>query len=644
MAVRIPIVTDFDGKGLERAFKAFKELETTGQKATFALKQAFVPATIALAGLTTGLTMAAKAAAEDDKAQAELERQIQATTTATQEQVAASGDFIDSMQMQFAVADTELRPALASLVRGSGDLGKAQKDLALALDIAAATGKPVVEVADALSKAYGGNMKALKALSPEVFQLVKDGLSLDDVFSALSDTMGGAATLAANSAEGQMKRLGIALGEAQEAIGKAFLPVLEAIVPLLTNMAQIAQNNAGFMVALATAIGTLAGAIVAANVAMTAWKAVNIITTGLNYALATSFTAVQVATGIGIATVAAGIAALALYQRELSKVKSQAGVALPGVTSGGFIGPQISDLSPEDQAKLLDNLKKIRDAAAGGGGGGVSAAVDKMASRIAAARKEIADRFNTALDDANRKLDQARDRYNSFASSISSSITGTLSFSDALKEATDSKSSFIGGLTVMAERSKLFGERVRTLLKMGLSESALKQVIDAGVEAGTFIADELINGGATAIEQTNELVASLQSVADTLGIEAADEFYGAGVKQGEALVAGIKSVIAEYEAILKNPNLTLPELKTIGANLDEILDEIDIVVDGLDDIEIVVDAPAFDVGEFQRNRLGDQYTVNVYGGINTSAEQGRAVIDAIKAANRADGPADILVR
>lgn len=635
MAVRIPIVTDFDGKGLERAFKAFKELETTGQKATFALKQAFVPATIALAGLTTGLTMAAKAAAEDDKAQAELERQIQATTTATQEQVAASGDFIDSMQMQYAVADTELRPALASLVRGSQDLGKAQKDLTLALDIAAATGKPVVEVADALAKAYGGNMKALKALSPEVFQLVKDGLSLDDVFSALSDTMGGAATLAANSAEGQMKRLGIALGEAQEAIGKAFLPVLEAIVPLLTNMAQIAQNNAGFMVALATAIGTLAGAIVAANVAMTAWKTVNIITTGLNYALATSFTAVQVATGIGIATVAAGIAALALYQRELSKVKSQAGVALPGVTGGGFIGPQISDLSPENQAKLLDNLKKIRDAAAGSGGG-VSAAVDKMASRIAAARKEIADRFNTALDDANRKLDQARDRYNSFASSISSSITGTLSFTDALKEATDAKGSFIGGLTVMAERSKLFGERVRTLLKMGLSEQALKQVIDAGVEAGTFIADELINGGATAIERTNELVASLQSVADTLGIEAADEFYSAGVKQGEALVAGIKSVIAEYEAILANKNLTLPEIKAIGAAADAALGGVGIVAPP--------SAPAFDVGEFQRNRLGDQYNISVYGGINTSAEQGRAVIDAIKAANRADGPADILVR
>lgn len=635
MAVRIPIVTDFDGKGLERAFKAFKELETTGQKATFALKQAFIPATIALAGLTTGLTMAAKAAAEDDRAQAELERQIQATTSATQEQVAASSDFIDTMQLQFAVADSELRPALASLVRGSHDLGQAQKDLVTVLDVSAATGKSVTEVADAVSKAYAGNTKALKQLSPELYALIKDGASVDQVMQSLSDTMGGAATAAANSAEGQMKRLGLAFGEAKESIGRAFLPVLEALLPLLTNLASIAQNNAPLITGLATALGVLAGGIVAANLALTAWKAVGVITTGINYALATSFTAVQVATGIGIAAVVAGIGALALYKRELDKVKSAAAGTnlMPG--GGGFIGPQVTDLPAALQEGFWERRQKIT-----GGAGAVSEAVDKMGQRIAAARKEIQDRFNKALDEANRKLAQAKDAYSNYAKEVSGSVKGTLSFTDALKEATDAAGttgkpvSFLGGLTVMAERSKLFGERIRTLLKMGLSESALRQVADAGVEAGTYIADQLINGGSEAIERTNELVASLESVADTLGIEAADQFYAAGVMQGEALVAGIQSVIDNYNAILANPNLTLPQIKAIGAAADQALTE------GI----AAPSAPAFDVGEFQRNRLGDQYNISVYGGLNSSAEQGRAVIDAIKAANRADGPADILVR
>ena len=32
MAVTIPIISEFDGKGVEKAVKQFKQLETTGQK------------------------------------------------------------------------------------------------------------------------------------------------------------------------------------------------------------------------------------------------------------------------------------------------------------------------------------------------------------------------------------------------------------------------------------------------------------------------------------------------------------------------------------------------------------------------------------------------------------------------------------
>jgi hypothetical protein len=93
-------------------------------------------------------------------------------------------------------------------------------------------------------------------------------------------------------------------------------------------------------------------------------------------------------------------------------------------------------------------------------------------------------------------------------------------------------------------------------------------------------------------------------------------------------------VIDNYNAMLANPNLTLPQIKAIGASAEAALTG---TIEG-------PSAPTFDVGQFQRDRLGDQYNITVYGGLNSSAEQGRAVIDAIKAANRADGPADILVR
>ena len=40
----IPIISEFDGKGIDKAVKQFKQLETTSEKAQFAIKKAAVPA------------------------------------------------------------------------------------------------------------------------------------------------------------------------------------------------------------------------------------------------------------------------------------------------------------------------------------------------------------------------------------------------------------------------------------------------------------------------------------------------------------------------------------------------------------------------------------------------------------------------
>jgi hypothetical protein len=64
VSIKIPIVSDFDGKGIKKAIAEFKQLETTGQKAQFALKKATVPAVAALAGLGTATFKAAQRASD----------------------------------------------------------------------------------------------------------------------------------------------------------------------------------------------------------------------------------------------------------------------------------------------------------------------------------------------------------------------------------------------------------------------------------------------------------------------------------------------------------------------------------------------------------------------------------------------------
>jgi len=64
MAVTIPIVSEFDGQGINRAIQEFKQLETMGEKAQFALKKSFVPAVAVLGGLTAAAVPAVQAASD----------------------------------------------------------------------------------------------------------------------------------------------------------------------------------------------------------------------------------------------------------------------------------------------------------------------------------------------------------------------------------------------------------------------------------------------------------------------------------------------------------------------------------------------------------------------------------------------------
>jgi hypothetical protein len=116
-----------------------------------------------------------------------------------------------------------LRPAIATLTRATGDSIKAQELLGLALDISAGSGKELETVTLALAKGVNGNVGAFTKLGiPLDANIVKtkDFAAAQEV---LTKQFGGASTVAANTFEGQLKRLNIIIGEAVESIGYAIL-------------------------------------------------------------------------------------------------------------------------------------------------------------------------------------------------------------------------------------------------------------------------------------------------------------------------------------------------------------------------------------------------------------------------------------
>jgi len=302
MSVVLPIISEFDGSGIAKAKQEFSQLEGAGKKAQFAIKKAALPAAAALTAVGVALFDATKGALEDAAAQDLLAGNLRRTTGATDAQIKANEDWISTQGRLLGVTDDELRPVLAKLAKATGDVTLAQQYANQAMDIAAATGKPLATVTDTIAKAMGGNLAALGKLAPEYRQLIKDGADFETVMSLIADTTGGAASDAANTAEGRFKRLKLTLSETKESIGAALIPAVEKVLPLLGELGDWASQNPGAFLAIAGAVAAVATAIVSANVAMGAWSTIAALTTVLNAALATSFTAVQVASGLIVFT------------------------------------------------------------------------------------------------------------------------------------------------------------------------------------------------------------------------------------------------------------------------------------------------------------------------------------------------------
>jgi len=257
----------------------------------------------------------------------------------------------------------------------------------------------------------------------------------------------------------------------------------------------------------------------------------------------------------------------------------------------------------------------------------------------------IKDKLADALDDAKDQLDDAREAFKDFGQSVADGIKSGFSFADAKEAGVETGGGFLEGLRDQVAGIKQYARNVELLLQRGLSQSALTAVLDAGSEAGAAIAAELVAGGQEAItgpNGVNALVNSVNSVADMLGLDAAGRFYQAGVDQGTALVKGLESVLAKYEAILKNPKLSTKRLQTLLGQV-----ETDIAFTGITAGQAVATpapthAQITSMQEHQAMRgVTQNFTVNVTGGMATSAEIGRVTQDGLRALARQNGPLDI---
>jgi hypothetical protein len=639
MAINIPIITTFSDAGIGAAEKVFKKFGKTGALVGAAVTAAFGAAAV-------GITKALQAAAEDQKSVALLDKQLRNSVGATNAMVGATEDFIGKMQFASGVADSQLRPSLATLVRATGDLTQAQDLLGLALDLSAGANVDLETASLALSKAQNGQLGALTKLGIALDPAIIKSKDFAAAQRELEKQFGGASAAAAQTFEGQLRRLNVVFDEVVESIGYAILNnrYFKDALDKLPGAAQAAVDAfgkggiSGAFDAFVKNMGitglyiqkfTLAGELAFARMKLRIENAIMGLTLGFSRFIGITGDMGETLGELGLTQVQELELRFGSLLRQIDEVTA---AMKADEAAAARLAGQADALKPK-----VDGVTTAFEGM-GGGAGGASKKVNDLYDTI---KNKLTD----ALDDAKNQLSDAQSAFADFGKNVADSISDAFSFSDAKDAGDETGAGFLAGLADQVAGVKQYANNVDLLLTRGLSLDALQAVLDAGGQAGAAIANELVAGGQEAITGpggVNELVATVQDVADKLGLDSASRFYQAGVDQGTALVAGLESVLAKYEKILKNPNLST---KRLNALLEQAQMDISFtqITAGQ---KIATPAPTASsiasVNEAKAARAGSApVTVNVNGGLATSAEIGRVVADSLKAFTRQNGPLEV---
>jgi hypothetical protein len=575
MAINIPIISSLNTKGFDSAKKEFASLQGFGAKSGFLLQKAMLPAAGAVSALAGGLVIAAKAAIADEQSTKLLETQLRATLGPNQALADSVADFVDKTQLATGVADDELRPALAGLVRYTKDASKAQDLLTLSLDASAATGKDLTTVSTAIGKAFDGNFTALKKLGIPLDENIIKTKDFKAAQAALDAQFGGAAAANANTYAGRLQIMQVRFNELVEAIGYKVLPKLGQLLDYFDKLIKISDEKG-----LGGVIGELGGKMKRFVDPATAMVDVlkknnkesnsffeNLKQGGVNLA---NF-------GSSILNVGGKVVGLNINIGKLKTETDKLVDSLAKAYSNTRAWSEVTLQLEQDQKRAnyqravdieqqrLANLEMAKGAAS-------SKKASDAAKRSAEATKKhaeavqtlkdaydnavqtVKDKFAPALMRANEQLTKATDNYNAFYKATGDVVRGIFNVGDAWTTAADSEGAktFFGVLDDQAKKAGELATGIENLIAAGLDDPALlKSILDSGADVGLEIIKGLLAGGKASIDRLVGISSTINAAADRIAKLTADKWYKSGIDQAQAIVDGVNSVIANTEFLLK---------------------------------------------------------------------------------------------
>ena len=632
MAINIPILTSFNGKGVAQAQREFKSLTTTTQKAGFILQRALLPAAAAIGTITQVIGPAIKAASDFEEATSKVNVIFGKASKSVK-------DFADTAAISLGQSKNDVLNAAGAFGTFGKAAGLAGEDLSLfttdfvtlATDLASFNNTTPEEAVMAIGAALRGENEPLRrfgvllndaALKTEAMRLgiykgsgaltaqQKILAAQSAIYKQTGDAQGDFARTADGLANSQrtltalFKNLQIELGQKLLPATSNFVNALIDIKTALDKIPEPTKTATARISEFVTKVGNWV------NPLYRFYKITILLGDALN-----------------------GVSKdLDPYSQKLN--------------TGTSNTIRMADASDQ----LKNKIKEEEEAAKG---------ATKEIESFAGALK---DKLSEAVDTAKEKLADAKTEFSDFATSVSDAVMGALDFNKALEDGEYGFVGFLDSLRKQVKGVEDYGTNLQTALAMNLSEDALGFVLDAGSEAGAKIASELVKGGQTAIDETNALVEAAKAAADKIGIQAAERWYKTGVDQAQFIVDGLEAELTKLTPkLMAKMDQIAAKLKR-SVNIDVIITErVNRIVAG-----VTTSIPAMANGgivtgptlaligeagpeavvplsQMGNMATGKGVTINVTGGLATSAEIGQSVVNALRAYSRTAGPLQLSV-
>ena len=137
--------------------------------------------------------------------------------------------------------------------------------------------------------------------------------------------------------------------------------------------------------------------------------------------------------------------------------------------------------------------------------------------------------------------------------------------------------------------------------------------------------------------RANKLVSETNAIAESIANLSASKFYAAGVSNAQQYLAGVESAMAIAQAKLGKKGINLADVKGISAGFGDAISS----TPGLTGPSMPTFGP---IGApTDKGRPLGNVTINVTGGLATTAETAVAVNNAMLAYNRLAGPSQLAI-